>query len=1136
MQLDVAFYHYSLSYYLIGAFKPECNICLKPVRNQSYKLKCHLCQCNVHLNCIPYMTRTDSTYIEREKNSWFCIKCNESIFPFNNIYEEEYFQEVIYENQIVKSIIPYDLLKSLETIFQPFELNNDSPVHSMLDERDPDLNFYQSQTQNLTQDCDYYIEDTLNKRLRNLKLNKNVFSLFHANLRSAPKNLKNLTSYLDLIDIKPPFIAATETWLKDVNVDRYGIKNYQAEHNLRQNKTGGGVSLFIKNGIDYNVREDLRLQNENAETLFIQVDKQYFGKKKDIIIGTVYRPPNTDIKIFNTHMEQLLKKIKAEGKIAYIGGDFNINLLNIDRHGPSNEHIDLLYSYGFFPCVTKPTRVSKTSSTLIDNIFTNNFSDISTTLSAILYTDISDHFPILFIDYSDYLNIPKQKYTKRIITNRNIEDFSNHLKNSNWDNIQSATDAQIAYNSFRAQYTTALNKYFPIKESFDGYSTRKPWLNENLKNCIKNKNKLYRIYRLTDSAYHEKIYKRYKAQLDKILSNTERQHYATLFEANKNNLKKSWTILKEIINKRKGAAGSTKFKVGNTVTMDKKIIASGFNDFFINVGPNLASKIPRDERSPTTFMGDRCKDNIWLSPVLEEDVVTIIKTLKEGSSGWDEISARIVKQTYAHFIKPLTKIMELSLTTGVVPIEMKIARVIPLFKSGDKCVFSNYRPVSVLPLFSKILERLMYNRLLDFINKHNLLYKYQFGFRKQHSPNLALIILVDKISEALDKGDFVLGLFLDFSKAFDTVNHDILFKKLEHCGIRGIALSWFKSYLSDRSQYIEYNGQKSEKGNISCGVPQGSILGPLLFLIYINDLSNVSKKIFALFFADDSNMFLTGKDPDKLIKEMRTEMIKVVDWLNINKLSLNLKKTHFMIFQKQNQKVLFSEKLIINNVNIGHVDKTKFLGVMIDKYLSFEHHITYIKGKIARAIGILRKCRPVLNNNTMRSMYNTFVYPYYTYCIEVWGFICNEKTLCCLIKLQKRALEIVSGCKKYSDSKPLFENLKILNLEKIYVYCIQLLMYKNNNDQIPKVVSNLFKRNSEIHNKDTRQSNLLHTPLIKTPQLSKTIRKTGVAIFNFFNKHININVSYAVYKSHVKKFLLENQTEKLVDNIIAHFC
>ena len=316
---------------------------------------------------------------------------------------------------------------------------------------------------------------------------------------------------------------------------------------------------------------------------------------------------------------------------------------------------------------------------------------------------------------------------------------------------------------------------------------------------------------------------------------------------------------------------------------------------------------------------------------------------------------------------------------------MKIAKVIPLFKSGDTTSFSNYRPVSVLPVFSKILERIMYNRLLAFINNNNLLYDYQFGFRNKRSPNLALIFLVDKISTALENGEYVLGLFLDFSKAFDTVDHEILFLKLEHYGIRGNALALFKNYLSNRSQYVVYNGLQSSKQRITCGVPQGSILGPLLFLIYINDLGDVSDVLFTLLFADDSNLFLSGTNPDELINKMNTELIKIVKWLEVNKLSLNLDKTHFMIFRKGKSKVTINNDLMIKNVKIKQEQHTKFLGVILDQRLTFLNHIMLIKGKMARALGVLYKCKKSLKQNTLLTLYNAFLYPYINYCISVWG-------------------------------------------------------------------------------------------------------------------------------------------------------
>lgn len=520
-------------------------------------------------------------------------------------------------------------------------------------------------------------------------------------------------------------------------------------------------------------------------------------------------------------------------------------------------------------------------------------------------------------------------------------------------------------------------------------------------------------------------------------------------------------------------------------------------------------------------MTNRNNTNMIVYPTFAKEIQNVIQTLKDGSAGWDAISSRVIKLTYSSFITPLTHIMNLSLLKGVFPSELKIAKVIPLFKSGDSMSFSNYRPVSVLPLFSKILERLMYSRLLSFINENKTLYKFQFGFREGHSPDLALIYLVDKISNALENGDFVLGLFLDFSKAFDTVDHNILFDKLEFLGIRGTTLSWFQSYLNTRKQYVEYNSVKSTEMTISCGVPQGSILGPLLFLLYINDLADVSDKLFALLFADDSNMFLSGKNPDELIESMNIEIEKVICWLRTNKLSLNLKKTHYIIFHRRRAKPLFRNAMVIDNVTIERTTHTKFLGVIIDEYLTFSRHIQFIKGKISRALGILYKCKKYFNWPTLLTLYNTFISPYYSYCNTVWGGT-FPTYLEPLLKLQKRAVRMIMGADRLAHSDPLFRKLGILSVKKIHIYSCQLVLFKFEAELLPNIFDGFFIRNDTIHNHFTRQRSLLHVPCQRTSITAKNLRSFGVYTYNYFSPLICMDRSYLSYKKELKDYILKH--------------
>jgi hypothetical protein len=320
------------------------------------------------------------------------------------------------------------------------------------------------------------------------------------------------------------------------------------------------------------------------------------------------------------------------------------------------------------------------------------------------------------------------------------------------------------------------------------------------------------------------------------------------------------------------------------------------------------------------------------------------------------------------------------------PDQCKIAKVVPIFKKGETNKFSNYRPVSVLPAISKILERLMYNRLIKFVDHFNIIQSNQFGFRKNYSTSLAINSFVNLFHEAIEKDHYMISLFIDLSRAFDTISHEILFNKLYVYGIRGLALDWIKNYLPNRNQFVIYNNMKSSFRNILMGVPQGSILGPLIFILYINDLPNVSSKLSFIQFADDTSIFITGKNLNEMSKLMTDQMKQVTDWLKINMLTLNISKTNYMIMCSRGKKVDdFECNMEIDGKLIECKAQCKFLGLIVDDKLTWKYHIDYICNKVSKLIGILFRARKMLSTSSLTTLYNSLVKPYFTYCINTWG-------------------------------------------------------------------------------------------------------------------------------------------------------
>lgn len=391
--------------------------------------------------------------------------------------------------------------------------------------------------------------------------------------------------------------------------------------------------------------------------------------------------------------------------------------------------------------------------------------------------------------------------------------------------------------------------------------------------------------------------------------------------------------------------------------------------------------------------------------------------------------------------------------------------------------------------------------------------------------------MIDNVTERLDIGNYSLGLFIDLSKAFDTLDHTILIHKLEFYGVRGKALDWFRSYLTNRQQYVQFNGTKSSLLNIKTGVPQGSILGPLLFLIYINDIVKASKYLYLILFADDTNVFMHHKDLNTLQKICNTELENLSHWFKANKLSLNINKTNYIFFTSRSKYKTEASKsfsIQLDGKNIERVCHAKFLGVYIDQELTWNKHIQEICTKISKNIGIMSRISYKLNTPILSKLYNTLILPYLNYCNFIWTST-SERMLTKLFILQKKAVRILSKASYHAHTDPIFKAFRLLKIKDIRYFQILGFMYRFINGTLPLRFKNYFQETSEIHSYTTRSvSNFaLNITFAKTNRRKKTIRIIGPYVWNELPTHIKQSPSLPSFKYHLKNYIIQNYANQL---------
>jgi hypothetical protein len=947
----------------------------------------------------------------------------------------------------------------------------------------------------------------------------------HLNIHSLPAkidNLKLMISDLREKHIVIDFILLCETFLTEYNSHQFNIPGYNFVYKNRINSNRGGVAIYINDKHAFKMRDDLAT---NVTGIFESVFIEVYSDHLKAVVGEIYRVPNSnEINSINMY-ENIIRKLHNYKNDIIIGTDQNFDYIKIDHNKNTQYLFDTFVTNGFFPTITKPTRITHTTATLIDNIYisTKRKPNIH---SAILTIDISDHLPVIT---TIGCNTSKIKTKPKTIRSRKISEsgktkICNIIKNTDWQYLE-----QMNTNEAYITFTNKLSDIIDIETQEKtivipaSRIIRDPWMTTGLIASSHELNKLYKKKIGKDKTHSFSVkFHQYRNTYNKLKRTTKAIYYDELFTKYKHDIRKTWGAINSLIGRTKDKTGiSDTFKINNKQISDPQTISNEFCNFFTNIGKQYANDIPPSKFTFDQFMRNKSQQNMFLAPTDPYEVSKLIESLKsKNSSGHDGITPTLIKDIKYEISHPVTILINKSLSTGIVPESLKIAKVIPIYKAKDKEQLNNYRPISLLPTISKILEKIIHKRLYNFLLTQSIFYPSQYGFRPKHSTTQAIHEFVDETITSFENKKTTLGVFLDLSKAFDTIDHGILLKKLEWYGVRGMALEWFRSYLSNRKQFVQYKESKSSTHTIPCGVPQGSVLGPLLFIVYTNDLPNCLTHSKAILFADDTTISFTSDDIPILFKYVNFDLESLSEWFRANKLSLNIGKTNYVIFRTNSKPLVKDLNIKIGNEVIERKSVIKFLGVYIDEKLEWHDHINYIKNKLNSSLYALRKVKNILKTNHLITLYYSLIYPYIDYGISLWGSTHSTHINKIFIK-QKKAIRIVTRAEYNAHTSPLFKKLNIIKLHDIYILQVAKYMYNFSQQTLPLPLTHIITFNEDIHTHDTRNRNNPHISQRRVSIASNCLRHKGPEIWYSIPHEIHSMKTIKSFSKRLKKQLVD---------------
>ena len=624
-------------------------------------------------------------------------------------------------------------------------------------------------------------------------------------------------------------------------------------------------------------------------------------------------------------------------------------------------------------------------------------------------------------------------------------------------------------------FNTTVDKFVPIRPQ-----TRKeikksssPWITIQITKNIKTRRKLYKKYLSNQNASNWLKFSSYRNKLNSQIAKAKKNYFNFEIVKAKSDTKQTWKVMNQIVNLKFNSNSNNEIREindeSNTKTCDAKKISDIFNDFFTNVGKNLSKSIDNStDGLNTNFIKNSLNlghHSFFLNALTPYDVKKYISELNPQKATKLNFSPTKIIKLSTEIISPIiSDIFNKCIKEAVFPNSLKSAEIRPIFKKGNKLLTSNYRPISILSPFSKIFEKHICTQLTNFMTKHNILHASQFGFRTNSSTEMAVSQIIEEITNKFQNGEYTCSIFLDLAKAFDTVDHEILMNKLCIYGVRGLPAKLLQNYLSHRTQQTIINNTKSNIQTINCGIPQGSILGPLLFNIYINDIIHVSNFSINLF-ADDACLLLSSKDPKDLESKVNIELDKINQWRKFSRLSINFSKSFYMIFFNKKQNPKFN--ITMDGNTLIRTNDFKYLGIVIDHKLKWKKHISQIVNKITKVSYMLTKIRHYIDLNSLKLLYFSLVHSHIIYCLTTWGGA-PRTTLQPLINLQKKVIRIITKSPFDHPSAVLFSKLKIMPFDQLYKYHLSLLMHRIHNNKFTGKY-NLI-RLDQSHKYNTRSS------------------------------------------------------------------